>query len=290
MNSKELAYSISKNILNPDSLMAAGEDFLILDNPKISLMDKYPYKTDWTIATFCEKGSAGSRINLREFEVKKNGFIIILTGQIIEYVHVSGDFQGIIILMSSRFSSELEINNTFSLKNQIENHPYFLFPEAAAGAIRGFIDLAKAMISINASPSVIDALRHLTKSLFLGIGNYLLHQQPTKRDLIGSSELIERFLNLVEREYKYHRDLGYYAAELCKSAKYLSSTIKKFSGKTATEWIEHYVVIDAKAQLRSSRKTIDEISFDLGFPSQSYFGKYFKRVTGLSPRAYRKTD
>ncbi|MBR6418615.1 MAG: AraC family transcriptional regulator, partial [Bacteroidales bacterium] len=53
---------------------------------------------------------------------------------------------------------------------------------------------------------------------------------------------------------------------------------------------ERCVIMDAKAQLVSSRKRIAEISDDLGFPSQSFFGKYFKRVTGLSPRAYREAN
>jgi len=287
MSARDLASALARDVINPDSILSAGEDFFILDSPKLASIDRYPFKTEWIIATFCEEGSASGRINLREFEVVKNGFIIIIPGQIIESVRVSPDFRGTMVLMSNRFSADLNIGQSFSLKSQIESQPYYLFPEAAVPAIRGFINMAKAMISVDASPSVIDALSHLSQAFFLGMGNYIMHQRPVRRNLSGSSELTEKFLNLVEREYRHHRDLDYYARELCRSAKHLSRTIKETSGKTATEWLEYYIVMDAKAQLRSSSKTIDEISFDLGFPSQSYFGKYFKRVTGLSPRAYR---
>jgi len=288
MNAKDFRSSLYQDILNPETITAAGEDFYILDHAKLDTLDRYPYKTDWIIATFCEEGSATGRINMREFDIAANGFIIILPGQIIESARISPDFKGTVILMSKRFSSELNIGPTFSLTNQVTSQPYYIFPEAAVAAIHGFIDMAKAMITVDASPNVIVAIQHLAQAFFLGMGNYILNQKPVKRDLYRSSELTEDFLNLVERHYRQHRSLAFYSGILCKSAKHLSRAVKQASGKTATEWIEHYVVIDAKAQLRSERKTIDEISIDLNFPSQSYFGKYFKRVTGLSPKAYRE--
>ena len=60
------------------------------------------------------------------------------------------------------------------------------------------------------------------------------------------------------------------------------------SGRSVREWIEEYVVTEAKAQLRSTTKSIKEISDDLNFPSQTFFGKYFKRITGTSPKKYRE--
>nr|MCR5548931.1 AraC family transcriptional regulator [Bacteroidales bacterium] len=54
-----------------------------------------------------------------------------------------------------------------------------------------------------------------------------------------------------------------------------------------TEWIDKCVILDAEAQLLSSKRTILEISESLGFSSQSFFGKYFKRVKGFSPKEYR---
>ena len=62
------------------------------------------------------------------------------------------------------------------------------------------------------------------------------------------------------------------------------------TGKSATDWIERCVVMDAKAQLVSTHKRISEISDDLGFPAPSFFGKYFKRQTGLSPKAFRMAN
>ena len=62
------------------------------------------------------------------------------------------------------------------------------------------------------------------------------------------------------------------------------------TGRSATDWIERCVIMDAKAQLSSTQKRISEISDDLSFASPSFFGKYFKRLTGLSPRDFREAE
>lgn len=100
-------------------------------------------------------------------------------------------------------------------------------------------------------------------------------------------ELCEQFIQLVSEHFKSHRDISFYAGKLCITNKYLSSLLKQETGMTALEWIERYVVLYAKSCLSSTSMTIQEISDELDFPSQSVFGKYFKRVEGESPKAYR---
>ncbi|WP_368077566.1 helix-turn-helix domain-containing protein [Parabacteroides goldsteinii] len=63
--------------------------------------------------------------------------------------------------------------------------------------------------------------------------------------------------------------------------------MKNYSGKSAAEWIDEYIVLEAMALLKSTDMTVQEISDELNFPSQSFFGKFFKRVSGVSPKAYR---
>ena len=96
------------------------------------------------------------------------------------------------------------------------------------------------------------------------------------------------FIRLVEQNYINHRDLKFYAEQLSLTPKHISLVVKQSSGKSATEWIEKYVTLDAITQLTSTDKSIKEIAYDLGFPSQSFFGKYFCRVVGISPAEYRK--
>ena len=80
----------------------------------------------------------------------------------------------------------------------------------------------------------------------------------------------------------------FFASEIQKNRK--RHVIMEATGRSATDWIERCVIMDAKAQLSSTQKRVSEISDDLSFASPSFFGKYFKRITGLSPRAFREAE
>ena len=94
---------------------------------------------------------------------------------------------------------------------------------------------------------------------------------------------------MVSENFKTQRDIGFYADRLCVTNKYLSTLLKQYTGMTALEWIERHVVLYAKSCLTSTTMSVQQISDELDFPSQSVFGKYFKRVEGLSPKAYRQS-
>jgi AraC-like DNA-binding protein len=100
--------------------------------------------------------------------------------------------------------------------------------------------------------------------------------------------LVEKFLDLVQTHYKEQRELSFYADKLCLTPKHLSKVIKKVSGTTANEWIDNHVTLEAQALLKSTDMTVQQVSEELNFPSQSFFGKYFKRCTGMSPSEYKK--
>lgn len=79
----------------------------------------------------------------------------------------------------------------------------------------------------------------------------------------------------------------FYDKKLCLTPKYLSSTIKEVSGKLAGDWIDNYVIIEAKALLISTNLTVQEICYELNFSTPSSFTRFFKRITGMSPRKFR---
>lgn len=83
------------------------------------------------------------------------------------------------------------------------------------------------------------------------------------------------------------RSVTFYAEQLCITPKYFSSLVKKLSGKSAAQWIDNYVILEAKNLLKYSDMSIQEIAYRLNFSTQSFFGKYFKHQTGLSPTQYR---
>lgn len=100
-------------------------------------------------------------------------------------------------------------------------------------------------------------------------------------------ELFTRFVQLIIKNYRRNRKLDFYADKLFISPKYLSDVIKKISGRTAHDWIDRYILLEAKILLRSSHKTIQQIADELNFPNNSFFSKYFKKHCGMTPKEYR---
>lgn len=101
-------------------------------------------------------------------------------------------------------------------------------------------------------------------------------------------EILSRFLKLVGENFQTCRTVQYYAEELCVTPKHLTTTVKEVSRRTAREWIDDFVIMEAKQLLRDSTLTIQEISDRLHFANQSFFGKYFKNLTGESPSSFRR--
>ena len=99
--------------------------------------------------------------------------------------------------------------------------------------------------------------------------------------------VFDQFIQLVLEYHTVHRNVGFYADRLNLTPKYLSRIIKEASGRSAPEWIDDYVVLEAKNLLKYSGLAIKEVVYQLNFPSQSVFYKFFKARTGMTPTEYK---
>ena len=96
-----------------------------------------------------------------------------------------------------------------------------------------------------------------------------------------------KFFDELNKNYRQSRSVKFYADKLCVTPGYLATATKHATGKTVSEWISKYVVLEAKALLTRRDMSVQQISYRLNFPNQSFFGKYFKKATGQSPNEYR---
>lgn len=103
-------------------------------------------------------------------------------------------------------------------------------------------------------------------------------------------EYFRRFIGLLGEYFRSERSVGFYAQQLCVTPKYLTTLIRRISGKSVSEWIDIYVIMEAKMQLRYSDRSVQEIAYLLNFPNQSFFGSYFRRLTGQSPSQFRNDE
>ena len=130
------------------------------------------------------------------------------------------------------------------------------------------------------------------KAFFLGFYDYLYRNPEEKKAETGSPrirELFNRFMRALESRYRESRDVSYYADLLSVSAKYLDIVTRRITGHTAKSVIDHYVVLQIKQSLATEEKSIKELSWDYHFCDISFFCRYFKQHTGLTPQQFRKT-
>lgn len=104
-----------------------------------------------------------------------------------------------------------------------------------------------------------------------------------------NTDIYRGFVALVKDNFRQHRNVDFYASALFVSSGHLSRIIKSLSGRTVRAWVRDYVILEAKIMLHSSQLTISQISDSLNFPNPSFFSKYFRLNTGMTPGQYRKT-
>ena len=107
--------------------------------------------------------------------------------------------------------------------------------------------------------------------------------------MTSQAYLTSQFLKLAQQHFKKERFLEFYANQLQITTKHLSRTVKAETGFTAGDWLDRLVLLEAKVLLKSSNMNIQQIAEELNFPSQSFFGKYFKHNVGLTPKQFRNS-
>ena len=269
---------------------SVGDDFSIIDNPSFAILPNHPYRSPLVAALFCTRGRAAGRVNTTIYSIDPGGFMVVLPGQITELINQSEDFEATYVLMTESFTGSLGIGNTFNLGEVVARNPYTFLEGRAREALECYLSMCRNLIPEERNPHRVEILRLLTRAFFLGLGYFIHPMEEAESRGNRQAELTNEFVKLVEDNYREHRDLKFYADAMGLTPKHISTVVKASSGKSAVEWIEKYVILDAQTQLISTDRTIKEIAYDLNFPSQSFFGKYFCRVVGISPAAYRNKE
>ena len=264
-------------------------DIEILDKESIISKSPYPHKTNKVTQLLVLKGEVSFIIDFNAYNVNAPAMIIFLPDQVIESIEASSDSD----MIGMAFAPELtdSLNLPISLQEKLSlksTHFYSLNKEALEAFVSCYNQVSNLMMQRD-NPYKEEIIRHLFIAHYYGLGYYTHNAQRQTSVMTGQQEICERFISLAAEYFKEHREISFYADKLCITKKYLSALLKQETGLTALEWIEKYVVLYAKSCLSSTTMTIQEISDDLDFSSQSVFGKYFKRIEGMSPIAYRQS-
>lgn len=289
----------TKNIRNVDiSLMQhlpmidfIGNDFAIFDDVKDMPSSHYPTRLNAACFMVCLKGWCKMNINLQEYEISEGMMGIVLPDQIVQHDDCSEDFSGLFIAISKGFVDGVlpTMQQLFPLFFMIKERPCVRLTSEDLQSFREYHSFLWSKVKLKDNPFRTEITQGLLMALFYEIFN--IYQGNNVQERIPKSrkeDLFERFLRYISESYKEERSVSHYADKMFLTAKHLSTVVKDVSGKTAGEWIDDLVILEAKALLKSSELSIQEIADELHFANQSFFGKYFKHHTGLSPKEYRK--
>lgn len=276
------------------------EEFLMIDNldngsvmeDTNSIFVHYPIKTNHTTVYFCTNGSLRVKINLTEYQMVTNDILTILAGSVMELLDATADARIAIISFSNKYFTPFDHMEEFMrIGNIIYNSPLIHLSEDTMQECIEIYSKMKAKLQQEDNPFRKFAIKAYSYVLCSSALEQLVRKPVEK--LSNSDrpmDLYNRFMDLLQKDFRRHRTIKYYAEALNVSPKYFASLIKKVSGKTAGEWIDEYVMLEARALLKSRRYTIQQISDMLSFPNQSFFAKYFKAHIGCTPTHYQTSD
>lgn len=292
MNENAL-YSISiEQLLHRNIGVGMGNSIIATPNltEYIDLFS-FPLRVDAFVFFVCIKGSATITINLTEWSVKQNSYLINLPENIIGVNSISDDFEGFVILFSMEYlrSISIDLNDILPYYVYVRNHPYFNIPETKINNVTRFFDLIYSSLSEGTSSKREGVIKGLVVSIVFKIAEDI--EEFALKSITVKAKSKEyyfmRFMDVLLLNFREHHNVGFYAEKLALTPKYLSKLIKDVSGVSASQWINDYIIVEAKTLLKSSEMNVSQISDYLNFPTPSFFSKYFKQHTALTPKQYR---
>jgi len=289
MNKKATPLTWQTDVKNKIKNESIGNDFVLLDDFSEIPVFMYPFKLDMLIFLICEKGSVRGTVEMQPYNLSAPFAVIVRPNQVMHYKYISPDFSGHCLIMSNSFASEFlpNIDKQMLVASAIQENPFAQLDEEGLRFVRRYFLMLKKFIAMTDNPYRLEMVKHLTMVFYYWARPHFQVSVDTVKQP-RQAILAEQFISLVRENYRSERDTAFYAEKLCLTPKYLSHVIKSATGKSASEWIDDYVILEARALLKSTNMTIQQISDALNFPSQSFFGKYFKRIVGASPREYRR--
>lgn len=254
---------------------------------------RFPCRIDAFIIGVGTEGETSVSFNLHEFRLKKDSMFIFTPKNILQ-VNSQQYFKADVIAISPDFMRRINID----IKNMmplflkfVENPTLALTPEESR-SMRGMIAQIERETRGPETHFSFDIVSGLIAATIYKVGDIMYHylaEHPEEQNNSHNraEEYFKQFTHLLGEHFREERSVGFYARQLCITPKYLTTLIKRISGQSVSEWIDNYVILEAKTLLKYSTMSIQEIAYYLNFPNQSFFGSYFKRNTGMSPSQYK---
>lgn len=281
-----------------DMIAAIRTPFGVLRNDCVAVCDvdaasiyEIPNRLDAFVVGVCTAGEARVMINLQEYTLRKNTLFSVAPNHLCQ-LYEAYDFKAHVLIISSKFFSQINVDTKQLMPLSIELQRSALhIAEENTQMLCSYIALIEREMRAEHHAFTDDLVPTLIAATLYKVGETLLRQIKTS-PMMGlpknrAEAYFQSFVHLLGQHYLKERSVSYYADLLDITPKYLTTLIKRVSGRSVSDWIDYYVIVEAKTLLKFSDKSIMEISDQLNFANQSFFGSYFRRNTGMSPSQYR---
>ena len=266
----------------------------------------------------CRKGKARLNVNYKDWELYEGAVITLFPNDVVE-LKVDGDCKSPqtengdckspqtengdckSLQTANCFQAEILKYNPSLLREaslQLEQTVYSSLREdrcrqdtpVVTNIINGMFSLLKVYFDQSECTCISQLVLCQLKAFFIGFHEYLQRNPQYRPDEVKSyrvRELFNRFMMLLERDYKISRDVNYYAAQMNISSKYLTNIVSLVTGHTPKTIIDQYVILQLKMHLKRTTQSIKEMAWEFHFADVSFFCRYFKKHTGLTPQQIR---
>lgn len=241
-----------------------------------------------TVFLYVREGSSSIDIDGVTYNTSVPSIIYLRPGQRIGNIALENPAQVSVCTIS--IGLKTEILNEIQRHCNIKTAQASIVTEIAPEILSVYANLYNVLIetiSDIAKPYYHERILYIILFAFFEVGYHCYTGLKPAQDF-KAMKLSKNFIVLVDRYHRQKRFLDFYAERLGVSSKHLSRTVKRHTGIASLDWIEHYTISDAKILLRTTNLSIKEIAERLNFSSQSFFGKYFKKYEGISPKDFRR--
>ena len=250
---------------------------------------KYPHRHDFFEVLYLARGSGAHIIDGNKYEIQPPCVFFMSPGQAhkIEFSH---DIEGFIFIFTPEFYL-IDYNNPnrliefpFFFTIRQDNPPLLLDNAVDVLFVENLFTRGIAELSQNNSRS----LAFLRSLLDLLLNFCASHYKTDETVFSGNGHMVvKKFFQLVEENYAKNWSVAEYANKMALTPNHLTQTVSRLTGKTSSQIIKAKQVLEIKRLLVHTNLNITEIATRLNFSDQSYFAKFFKRETGISPLRYR---
>lgn len=248
-------------------------------------------RLNFILMAMCKKGKAQYSIDTRQQVVKPGDLMFVSERHVIDNYEASPDFECLCIMLTTEYYHGFvqDVKNVSSLLLFSMNNPVVPLTNKEIQVFTNYFETIREKMADTSHHYRSPLIKALLLAMFYDMSNVIYRvERQGNRKHTRAEAIFAHFIRLLEENFRTQHRVSWYAEQLCITPKYLSEIVKKISLRTPNEWIDSYVILEARVLLKNTTKSIKEITDELNFPNQSFLGKYFKEHVGVSPSEYRK--